>query len=152
MSERKDRLIQTRVPRQLESTLKQEAQRQGTTVSELVREILEDALDLVDDVVADVDSIVTDAVALGRQVAAGAKRVAATARGRGSGRPRADADPARVDGDLADVDAWNEVVLNRELQCSRCGAVLAKGASAFTGVGGSDPARSWLCTTCRAEV
>ncbi|MCZ6464314.1 MAG: hypothetical protein O7A09_08235 [Proteobacteria bacterium] len=145
MSERKDRLIQTRVPRQLESTLKQEAQRQGTTVSELVREILEDALDLVDDVVADVDSIVNDAVALGRQVAAGAKRVAATARGRAPGRPRAD-------GDLANVDAWNEVVLNRELQCSRCSAVLAKGERAFTGIGDSDQPRAWLCAACRAEV
>ena len=47
--ERKDRLIQTRVPRDLESTLKKEARRQGLTVSQLIRNILGSAFDLVED-------------------------------------------------------------------------------------------------------
>src|SRR5215468_5978143 len=52
--DRKDRLVQTRVPRGLESTLKREARRRRLTVSHLIRNILEDALQLVDDVVANV--------------------------------------------------------------------------------------------------
>ena len=45
MSERKDRLVQARVPERLESTLKEEARRRRTTVSQMVRTILEDTFD-----------------------------------------------------------------------------------------------------------
>ena len=50
-AERKDRLIQTRVPRQLASTVKEEARRRRLTVSQLIRHVLEDSLRLVDSVV-----------------------------------------------------------------------------------------------------
>src|SRR6478672_5873840 len=50
--ERKDRLIQTRVADELESTLREEAKRRRVTVSQLIRNVLEDTFDLVDDVVA----------------------------------------------------------------------------------------------------
>ena len=145
VSDRKDRLIQTRVPRQLASDLKREADRQGRTVSGLVREILEEALDLVDDVVSDVDRIVDDAVALGRNVARGARRVADTARRETGG------EGDRLD--LDEVDAWNEVVVNRDQTCSRCAAPLARGGTAHTGVSGrSATARAWLCDPCMAEI
>ena len=52
MSERKDRLLQTRVPEKLETTLKDEARRRRTTVSQVIRSILEDTFHLVDGVVA----------------------------------------------------------------------------------------------------
>ena len=58
---RKDRLIQTRVPRALEKTLKREAERQRLSLSHLIRNILEDAFELMDGVVADVDQIVSAA-------------------------------------------------------------------------------------------
>lgn len=136
MSERKDRLIQTRVPEELESSLKREALRQGTSVSQLVRDILGDALELVDNVVSDVDQIVNDSVALAREVARGARRVA-----------RGTSDP------LEGVEAWHEVVLHRELQCTHCGAPLHKGERAHTGVGGSSGApRAWLCARCLGEI
>jgi predicted DNA-binding protein len=136
VSERKDRLIQTRVPEELESSLKREARRQGTSVSQLVRDILEDALELVDNVVSDVDQIVNDSVALAREVARGARRMAGTP-----------SDP------LEGVEAWHEVVLHRDLQCTRCGAPLGKGEHAHTGVGsGSGAPRAWLCGRCFAEI
>ena len=72
---RKDRLIQTRVPQQLESTLKQEARRRRSTVSHLIRSVLEDAFDLVDGVVADVDEIVSDSARLARNVRRNAQRL-----------------------------------------------------------------------------
>ena len=62
-SPRKDRLIQTRVPRDLEATLRLEARRRRLTVSHLIRSVLEDAFDLVDDVVA--DGVVTAAREVG---------------------------------------------------------------------------------------
>ncbi|HSJ97823.1 MAG TPA: hypothetical protein VLC53_12160, partial [Myxococcota bacterium] len=56
----KDRVVQTRVPRDLETTLKREARRRRLTVSHLVRNVLEDAFQLVDGVVANVDDLVND--------------------------------------------------------------------------------------------
>jgi cytochrome c553 len=74
-SERKDRLIQTRVAQDLEATLKHEARRQRLSVSQLIRNVLEDAFDLVDDVVCDVDQIVSDSVHLARNVGRNARRI-----------------------------------------------------------------------------
>ncbi len=134
---RKDRLIQTRVPRDLESTLKKEARRQGVSVSQLIRNILGSAFDLVEDVVADVDQIVTDSVALAQQVSRGARRIAETARGEDEPDP------------LAPVEAWNRVVLNRDVTCTRCRAEIVKGEEGYAGLRGqASPIRAWLCGRC----
>jgi len=136
-SPRKDRLIQTRVPRDLESTLKQEARRQGVSVSQLIRNILGSAFDLVEEVVADVDQIVTDSVALAQQVSRGARRIADSARSEGA------ADP------LGPVEAWNRVVLNREVTCTKCRAEIAKGEEGYAGLRAqAGPIRAWLCSRC----
>ena len=136
-SPRKDRLIQTRVPRDLESTLKIEARRQGVTVSQLIRNILGGAFDLVEDVVADVDQIVTDSVALAQQVSRGARRIAETARSENT------ADP------LGPVEAWNCVVLNRNVACTKCRGKIVKGDEGYAGLmGQAGPVRAWLCSRC----
>ena len=143
-SDRKDRLVQTRVPRGLESTLKREARRRRLTVSHLIRNILEDALQLVDDVVANVDEIVTDSVELARRVGRDARRVADAVR-----------DVAEEDegsrAELVDrVYGWSRVVMNRAAACSRCSAEIARGEEGWAGLC-DDPAaeRVWLCARCR---
>ena len=136
-SPRKDRLIQTRVPRDLESTLKKEARRQGLTVSQLIRNILGSAFDLVEDVVADVDQIVTDSVALAQQVSRGARRIAESARSEAAEDP------------LAPVEAWNRVVLNRSVTCTRCRARIVRGEVGYAGLREQvGPIRAWLCSRC----
>lgn len=137
---RKDRLIQTRVPRDLERTLKKEAERQRLSLSHLIRNILEDAFELVDGVVADVDQIVTDSVALARNVHRGARRLGSTAR-------------RRERDDLLDVYAWNEVLLNRDATCSSCGAEIARGATGWAGLSDAPGhRRAWLCADCAAAL
>jgi hypothetical protein len=134
---RKDRLIQTRVPRKLESTLKREARRRGVTVSQLIRNVLSSTFDLVEDVVSDVDQIVNDSVALAQQVSRGARRLAENTRG-----------DAAVDR-LARVEAWNRVVVNREVTCGRCEAEIEKGGEAYAGFGEQPgPIQAWLCNRC----
>ena len=64
VSERKDRLIQTRVPESLESALKEEATRRRLPVSQLVRNILEDTLTIVDATSADGEALLNQARAL----------------------------------------------------------------------------------------
>jgi hypothetical protein len=137
---RKDRLIQTRVPRELETTLKKEAERQRLSLSQLIRNILEDAFELVDGVVADMDQIVTDSVALARNVRRGARRLGSRAR-------------RREPDELSRVVAWNEVRLNRDVTCSRCGAEIARGETAFVGLSdGPGRRRAWLCGDCAAAL
>jgi hypothetical protein len=147
MSERKDRLIQTRVPEKLESTLKRAARARRTTVSQMIRNILEDSFALVDGVVASVDAIVSDSVELAQQVGRDVRRMgAAKTRTRPPcSAPLADAGPR-----LAGVDAWQAVVLNRAVACARCGLELPRGSEAYRGAG-ADPAAA-EAFVCAASV
>ena len=147
MSERKDRLIQTRVPEKLEATLKDEARRRRTTVSQMIRNVLEDTFDLVDGVVANVDQIVTDSVELAHKVGRDARKIGRLGQDalRDLGAPCGDPLP-EAEERLSHVQAWNEVVLNQPISCTKCGAELPRGRSAFTDL--SDPPdkpRAWLC-------
>ena len=143
MSQRKDRLIQTRVPEKLETTLKEEALRRRTTVSQIIRHLLEDTFQLVDGVVANVDQIVSDSARLAQHVGRDVRRMsesqpvdAATC-----GEPLPDAAER-----LARVQAWNEVVLNQAVPCTRCGAELPRGSKAYLGLSDEAAApRAWLC-------
>jgi len=138
---RKDRLIQTRVPRELETTLKEEARRRRLTVSHLIRNMLEESFQLVDGIVADVDQIVNDSAKLARNVGRGARRLVEASRPETQGSDPGD--------DLGHVYAWNEVVLHRAATCSSCGAELASGATASAGLS-DEPGtpRAWLCAEC----
>jgi hypothetical protein len=137
-TERKDRLVQTRVPEDLDQTLRQEARRNRVSVSQLIRNVLEDTFDLVDDVVAEASS-------LGRAVTRDAKRIAASARGR---RRAPDAAPA-----IDAVFAWQEAMPSRDVECARCGRLLRKGKKAQFGLQEDARApRVWLCLACAAVV
>ncbi len=143
----KDRIVQTRVPRDLESVLKREARRRRLTVSHLVRNVLEDAFALMDGVVSNVDELVTDSVELVRKVGSDARRVAGAVRDVGR-EPTRDPDGE----ELAHVWAWNRVVLNRTAECSRCGEAMARGSEVYAGL--SDDAsqsREWSCADCFAQ-
>ena len=85
---RKDRLIQTRVPQDLESTLKDEARKRRLSVSHLIRNVLEDTFSLVDNVVTEVDRVVHDSVGVAQTLRRDARRLAATARGETAHRDR----------------------------------------------------------------
>ncbi len=167
---RKDRLIQTRVPRDLESTLKREAHKRRLSVSHLIRNILEDTFQLVDDVVANVDEIVTESVELARRVGRDARRVAdavreavveplgdeaasrATEAAERDAAPAAAVDPQPASDDagaLPHVYAWNRVTLNRPARCARCTTPLTRGSDGFVGLSDEpSSARVWLCAAC----
>lgn len=108
--QRKDRLIQTRVPQNLESTLKDEARRRRLSVSHLIRNVLEDTFNLVDNVVTEVDRVVTDSVEMAQTFKRDAARLAATARGETSHRQNPSSMPpaAVVSVDDPDVADDNE--------------------------------------------
>jgi hypothetical protein len=157
---RKDRLIQTRVPRDLEETLKHQAERRRLSVSHLIRNVLEDAFNLVDGVMDHVDVLVADSTDLGRQVRRDARDIAKKAQevGRHSGRGEsaepgtaepAPAEPAKLARDLSHVLAWNPVTMNRSARCSSCNEPILRGSPGHLGVSetpGLPP--EWLCDAC----
>lgn len=175
---RKDRLIQTRVPQDLESTLKDEARKRRLSVSHLIRNVLEDTFSLVDNVVTEVDRVVTDSVEMAQTLKRDAQRLAATARGHTSHRerrsshdrhapPAEPAPPAEAElidkpvpaedgaasalgsGPLADVYGFQELLLNRASTCASCGRVIARGARAYMGMTDKpDLPRVWICQDC----
>lgn len=170
---RKDRLIQTRVPQDLESTLKDEARKRRLSVSHLIRNVLEDTFNLVDNVVVEVDRVVSDSVEMAKTLQRDAQRLAATARGETAHReappPQVvevqvadetaasetaqETDPAALDrlasGPLAHVYAWQELTLNRPAQCARCQVTLARGERGHLGLTEvRDLPKVWLCQSC----
>jgi hypothetical protein len=173
---RKDRLIQTRVPQDLESTLKDEARKRRLSVSHLIRNVLEDTFSLVDNVVTEVDRVVTDSVEMAATFKRDAARLAATARGHTSHRePRREPvidvpgedvpeppsapepppappqePPAGLhNGPLSDVYGFQELLLNRSASCANCGTQIQRGARAYLGMTDRpELPRVWVCQDC----
>lgn len=135
--ERKDRVIQARVPEDLETTLKEAAEKRRMSVSHLIRNVLEDTFTLVDNIVADSSALV-------EQVSRDARRVAASVRG--------DAEqgkPVPKETLLESIDAWQDVIVNKPGKCIECETELKRGQRAYRGLSqlnGSVPV--WLCADC----
>ena len=139
--DRKDQLVQTRVPGDLSETLREAAKQKRVSVSQLIRNVLEDTFELVDNVVG-------DAVQLTQNVRRDAIRIAESAKGLGK---RAATGKGNVA--VAEIEAWQEVLLNRDVLCAQCGRVVERGERAAFGIG-SDPTapKLWLCATCAAAL
>lgn len=135
---RKDRLIQTRVPQDLESTLKDEARKRRLSVSHLIRNVLEDTFSLVDNVVSEVDRVVTDSVEMAQTLKRDAQRLAATARGHTAHRDRRpnagdgrSASPATGGGDEGVPGAIEDAIVEpaTELHTEAAESPIAEGPS-----------------------
>ena len=127
--ENKDRVIHTRVPESLEAELRERAQALGMSVSNLVRNVLGHAFGLVGDVVADSHAIARAAKGVSAPEPAVATPVA-----------------------LADVLAWQAIVLGKNAVCARCNEILPKGAAAAIGLAESGGGRVIICTSCLEEL
>lgn len=145
-AERKDRIIQTRVPKDLESTLKEAAERERVSVSHLIRNVLEDTFNLVDNIVADsahlVDSVRRDALKLAASARGETAKATPTAENK---LPPSEASAAEL---LTEVEAWQDVIVNKPTQCANCNIELKRGARAFRGLNNANTASAWLCADC----
>ncbi len=137
-AERKDKLVQARVPEDLDATLREEAKERRVSVSQLVRNVLEDAFNLV-------EGVVGNTARLTENVSRDARRIAESARGRKS--------PPAPPAAFASVYAWQEVVVQRAGVCAKCGRTLARGERAAVGLSDDAEApRLWLCGNCLATL
>lgn len=119
--ERKDRVLQTRVPQSLYDELVEQAGKLRVPVSNLVRNILEDSARMVGNIV---DGSLQIAAALGDRVG---------------------------ERELAAVVGWQPMTANKNLICVRCGRTVAKGEQAFTSVGAPDGRTFIICEGCERE-
>lgn len=136
--QRKAKVIQTRVPEDLESTLKEAAEKRRMTVSHLIRNVLEDTFTLVDNIVADSSALV-------EQVSRDAKKVASSVRGEGTQPGQQVTNEALLDS----IDSWQEVIVNKPTQCAQCDEELKRGKKAYRGLSSAQSTSLvWLCHDC----
>jgi len=135
--DKKERVLHTRVPAVLEAELKRFAQNLRVPVSNLVRTILEDALEVAD--------------AAGDRVEERLRKAATQLQSeRERLRRKLQPDP------LADVYAFQEVTLAQPTHCAKCDVELPKGTHAHLGL--IDPATSggvsklFVCDQCLPHV
>jgi hypothetical protein len=128
--ERKGRVVQTRVPDDLNEALRDEARKRRVSVSQLIRNVLEDTFNLVDNVVAGAQS-------LGRTVKRDALQIAASARGQ-----------ARASATAAYAYAYEEVVVNVDMTCTSCAKTIRRGQKAMRGLSDDPRVKDIRCPAC----
>lgn len=127
-SERKEKVIHTRVPESLDSELRDKAKGLGISMSNLVRNILSNTVGLVEGIVADTAVIARAASGEGAEHMTTPVPV-----------------PSRVLG-------WQECTLSLNAVCDECNDVLTKGAKAAVSVvEGSGPKRI-VCLACMENI
>ena len=120
--ERKDRVLQARVPKTLYRDLVSRARGLRVPLSNLVRNILEDSTRMVENIL---ESSFEIAHTLSRGV---------------------------DEKDLKAVLGWQPMIANRDLACSHCGGSIHKGKEAFMGVGSPDGRSLVICEGCKSRI
>ena len=165
-AERKERVIHTRVPALLEQELKRMAQSLRVPVSNVVRAILEDAVDAVDRVGRKAEGEVRGLAELlahnrdrlrevaRRRGAADASSDEAEARDEPGARARGTtartqgSPPAGATSPLAGVIGYQPLELAVAAECAVCGKALDAGEQAFVGVRAVDGPRVLIGPEC----
>jgi hypothetical protein len=123
--QRKERVLHTRVSEKLDEELREKAAGLGVSVSNLVRNILLNTVEMVEDIVADSGSVM-------RATSKGKRKV--------GDRPGANDDNDAAAGDERIIVGWQELTLHINALCSHCNAILPKGGiAAMAVVVGSAP-------------
>ena len=135
----KDRVLQARIPEQLDEELRDRAEQLGLSVSTVVRNVLLHTFDLV-------EGVVTDSAQIARAL-----------QGRDAPSPETPAalpGPGPATGESAEaapIIGWQEAVLNQNGICEKCNEILPRGERAAIGV----PAQArvtLLCLDCLAAL
>lgn len=132
----KDKVLQARIPEDLDTELRGRAEQLGLSVSTVVRNVLLHTFDLVEGVVA-------DSAQLARAIQGGQTTEA--------NRSQATAPPTELLQQGTAVLGWQELVLNRNGICDQCNAILPRGKRAAIGVPVS-PRPVLICQDCLATL
>jgi hypothetical protein len=132
-SEKKERVLHTRIPAVLEAELKSVAAALRIPVSNLVRTILEDAVDIADRAGGHVED-----------------RLQRAARSMRDERERIRARVERLD-PLADVVAYQKVRMAVDGHCAKCGTELRAGEDGLLAIASKPGPAVFVCSGCQPE-
>jgi hypothetical protein len=121
----KDRVLQARIPEQLDEELRDRAEQLGLSVSTIVRNVLLNTFDLVEGVVID------------------SSHIARALTGRDTASPAPDTEDT--------VIGWQELILNKNGVCEACNVILPVGERAAIAVP-TGPRAALLCMECLAAL
>jgi hypothetical protein len=130
---RKDRVLQARIPSQLDEELRDRAEHLGLSVSTVVRNVLLHTFDLV-------EGVVTDSAQIARAL-----------QGKQTPSLPPPAEGVNSPAQETAVIGWQEVTLNKNGLCEQCNAILPRGSRAGMGL----PAHHrspLLCPECLANL
>ena len=122
---KKDRILQARIPEQLDEELRDRAEDLGLSVSSIVRNVLLHTFNLV-------EGVVSDSAQIARVI---------------QGRPSSPGPDSAQANDASNVVGWQETILNRNGVCDQCNVILAKGETAAVGLP-IEIRPILLCTNC----
>jgi hypothetical protein len=142
--ERKERVLHTRISEQLAQDIRAIAEDLRVPVSNLVRNVLEEAFNAVERVSGDVSSLMDDVIEEAELASQRYRRYRDRVRERAHERADAQARaaaaaPAPGADPLARVVAWQPVVLAAPRRCARSGRELRPGERAYLGIGDAGP-------------
>jgi len=154
---RKERILHTRISDDLAEDLRRVAEDLRVPVSNLVRNVLEEAFSVVatvSDNVGDlIEEVMDEAEAVRDRIrtrqrrrhrgepSAAAASATASAPAAGSAEP---ASPAAPD----DLIGWQPLVLARPQRCQACGVLIGRGDSGYASVGPRGVGEAWRCEDC----
>ena len=127
-NERKEKVRHTRIPESLDSEIKRRANGLGVSVSNLVRNVLQNTFGMVNDIVTD-----------SQNVARSARDVASL-----RNEPVGAAEPK--------VIGWQAVTLNLNAVCDQCNDIMAKGTTANVSVLDGPGKKLFRCAKCVEEM
>ena len=145
---RKERVLHTRISDDLAADIRRVADDLRVPVSNVVRNVLEEAFSFVEYVSDNFGELIDEVV---DEAEAARDRIRSRRRAGRSARPRPrrqEAPQTQPSNDFDDVLGWQPLVLNRQRRCDQCDALLARGAQAFAGVTQAGIGGTTLCSAC----
>ncbi|MDY6903261.1 MAG: hypothetical protein SWH61_01125 [Thermodesulfobacteriota bacterium] len=137
---KKERVLHTRITPDLDQQIREKAGSMGISVSNLVRNILGNTVDLVEDIVSDSAQLARSTRTRPEQTSTGETPASGTQAeaGAGSGQGR--------------IVGWQEAVLNLNAVCNDCNKILTKGSRAAIGIVDGNGPRPTICLNCLKEI
>jgi hypothetical protein len=144
--ERKERVLHTRISDDLAEDIRRAAEDLRVPVSNLVRNVLEEAFSVVETVSDNVGDLIEDVVEEAERARSRMRQRRKRSEHREPPETQAAAAPERAE--FAEVLGWQPLILNRHQLCADCEEPLERGERAYLGVFAAAPSPHFLCPDC----
>ena len=144
--ERKERVLHTRISDDLAEDIRRVAEDLRVPVSNLVRNVLEEAFSVVETVTDNVGDLIEDVVEEAERARARMRQRRTRSEHREPPETQEAAASARTE--FADVLGWQPLILNQHQICADCEQPLERGERAYLGVFAAAPSPHFLCPDC----